>query len=125
MVLNCTKRVCLAAAYWLYPNITNHAANSAMCDEELANWTKISKEPFMNGLETITDATWCGNVLFCAIVLMLKNEYLPRQARNKQTNKQENKRRFLQVPVSGRNWNGLRVHQPGATLRHSRDGTAL
>jgi hypothetical protein len=69
VVLNCTKRVCLAAAYWLYPNITNHAANSAMCDEELANWTKISKEPFMNGLETIIDATWCGNVFLRHCIL--------------------------------------------------------
>jgi hypothetical protein len=67
VVLNCSKRVCLAAAYWLYPNITNHDANSAMCDEELANWTKISKEPFMNGLETIIDATWCGNVFFAPL----------------------------------------------------------
>eukprot|EP01043_Picozoa_sp_COSAG02_P036980 COSAG02_NODE_2747_length_8108_cov_3.195405_5_plen_294_part_00 len=58
VILNCTKRVCLDAAYWLYPNITNHAKNNAMCDDELANWTNVSKEPFMNGLETIVDATW-------------------------------------------------------------------
>ena len=71
----------MAAAYWLYPNITNHAANSAMCDEELANWTKISKEPFMNGLETIIDATWCGNV--CAIVYL--NRIFAKTDRTRQT----------------------------------------
>ena len=58
VVLNCSKKVCLNAAYWLYPNITNHAPNRAMCDDELENWTRVSKEPFMNGLETVVDADW-------------------------------------------------------------------
>jgi hypothetical protein len=61
VALNCSKRVCLDAAYWLYPNMTKPkpgAPNHAICDEELSNWTKVSKEPFMNGLETVVEGSW-------------------------------------------------------------------